>query len=141
MGATDDEVRRAANQELYDRMRAAHNRGDRQAWLSCFTDDVVFEAPYYRSDGPIASGRDAMARTFERMSETFSSIDYEIKRFIPALDPDLVVVEVRGDHEVRANGNHYRNDYLFLVDCRDGRIARIFEYSNPTVYATSVGTS
>jgi len=140
MGATDDKQRQA-NQDLYDRMRSAHNRGDRESWLSCFTDDVVFEAPYYRADGPIASGRDAMAQTFDRMNETFSSIQYEIKRFIPALDPDLVIVEVRGDHEVRSNHNRYGNDYLFLVACRDGKIARIFEYSNPNVYATSVGTS
>jgi len=141
MGTTDDEERRAANHGLYDRMRTAHNAGDREDWLSCFTDDVVFEAPYYRAGGPIASGRAAMGQTFERMAETFSSINYEIKRFIPALDPDLVIVEVRGDHEVRSNHKRYQNDYLFLVDCRDGRIARIFEYSNPTVYATSVGTS
>ena len=122
-------------------MLSAQNAGDRDGWLACFADDVVFEAPYYRHDGPIAAGRDAMGQTFERMVETFATIHYDIKRFIPALDPDLVIVEVGGDNEVRANANHYRNDYLFLVTCRDGLITRMFEYSNPVVYATAVGRS
>ena len=115
MTTAPDDERRRANQLLYERMLSAQNAGDRDAWLSCFADDVVFEAPYYRHDGPIAAGRAAMGQTFARMIETFASIHYDIKRFIPALDPDLVIVEVRGDNEVRANGNHYRNDYLFLV--------------------------
>jgi len=141
MTAAEDDARRQANYRLYERMLSAQNGGDRDTWLLCLADDVVFEAPYYRHDGPIAAGREAMGQTFTRMTETFSSIHYEIKRFIPAVDPDLVVVEVRGDNEVRANGNRYRNDYLFLVECRDGRIARLFEYSNPVVYASAVGGS
>ena len=32
----------------------------------------------------------------------------------------------------------YRNDYLFLVNVSDGLITRIFEYSNPNVYARDV---
>lgn len=138
--ADDDEARRQRNYETYQRMRAAQNAGDRETWLSCFTDDVVFEAPYYRAGGPLASGCDAMARLFDRMNETFTSVHYEIKRFIPAVDPDLVIVEVRGDNVVASNGNHYMNDYLFLVRCRDGKVSHIFEYSNPVVYHAAVGT-
>ena len=138
MSATDNDARRKANHELYARMLAAQNTGDLAGWLDTLAEDVVFEAPYYKADGPLAAGRDAMAGTFARMQETFSSIHYEIKRLIPAVDPDLVIAEVRGDNEVASNGNHYRNDYLFLVDCRDGQIIRIFEYSNPMVYAQAV---
>src|SRR4029453_18433901 len=95
-GTMDDEVRRQANYDTYRRMRAAQNGGDKATWLSCFTDDVVFEAPYYRHDGPLASGIERMAQTFDRMQEVFSSIHYVIKRFIPAVDPDLVIVEGNG---------------------------------------------
>ena len=48
-------------------------------------------------------------------------------------------VEVRGDNEVANSDKRYQNDYLFLVQCRDGKIAHIFEYSNPLVYKTAVG--
>jgi ketosteroid isomerase-like protein len=135
---TDPDARRQQNYETYQRMRVAQNAGDRDGWLACFTDDIVFEAPYYNHDGPLAAGRAAMARVFDRMNETFLSVDYQVKRFIPAVDPDLVIVEVKGDNEVAANHNHYCNDYLFLVQCREGKIARIFEYSNPLVYQSAV---
>jgi ketosteroid isomerase-like protein len=134
----DDEARRQANYELYRRMRAAQNGGDKATWLDCFNDDVVFEAPYYRHDGPLASGRDRMSGMFDRMQEVFSSIHYEVKRFIPAVDPDLVIVEVKGDNAVANSDRRYQNDYLFLVTCHDGRISHIFEYSNPQVYAAAV---
>jgi ketosteroid isomerase-like protein len=134
----EDDARRAANYALYERMQEAQRDGDKDAWLACFTDDVVFEAPAYR-DGPIAKGRDGMARVFDSMQERFSSIHYEIMRFIPAVDPDLVLAEVRGDNAVRNSTSRYRNQYLFIVTCRGGRIAGIYEYSNPSVYADAVG--
>ena len=78
--SVEDEQRRQQNYETYHRMRAAQNDGDRETWLACFTDDVLFEAPFYRDDNsPLASGRDAMARVFDRMKETFSSINYDCR--------------------------------------------------------------
>src|SRR5205814_7851101 len=112
---TDDEARREANFDLYHRMPVAQNSGDKDAWLACFADDVVFEAPYYHPDGPMVSGIDRMAQTFDRMQEIFSSFNYQIKRFIPAVDPDLVIVEVKGDNAVANSDRRYQNDYLFLV--------------------------
>ena len=140
MSSAGNEERRQANYSLYDRLRTAQNVGDRETWLSCLAEDIVFEAPAYSKDGPIASGRDAMGRVFERLTEVFSSLSYEIKRFIPAVDPDLVIVEVRGDNEVASNKQRYRNDYLFLVECRNDKITRIYEYSNPLVYSSAVET-
>jgi ketosteroid isomerase-like protein len=135
-----DDGRRQQNFGTYQRMLSAQNAGELDAFMSCFTDDVVFEAPYYRHDGPLAAGRQAMETLFARMSETFRTIHYEIDGFIPAVDPDLVIAKVRGDNVVAHNGNHYRNDYLFLVRCREAKIAHIFEYSNPLVYQEAVGT-
>jgi ketosteroid isomerase-like protein len=134
----DDVARREANQGLYERMISAQNAKDRAGFLACFDDEVVFEAPYYRSDAPIAQGKVAMGSMFDTLCAKFSSIDYRIKRLIPALDPDLVIAEVRGNNAVAGTDRVYDNDYLFLVDTRGGLISRIFEYSNPTVYARAV---
>jgi hypothetical protein len=83
-----DEARRQSNYETYRRMRTSQNAGDRSGWLDCFTDDVVFEAPYYREDkAPLASGREAMARVFDRMKETFTSVNYQVKRSSPLWTP------------------------------------------------------
>ncbi len=71
------------------------------------------------------------------LMQSFETIDYRIERFIPALDPDLVIAEVAGNNLVAATGKYYRNRYLFLVQCRDGRIAHILEYSNPQVFSAA----
>jgi hypothetical protein len=135
---SESTARRDANFRVYERMLAAQNAKDRDAFLACFADDIVFEAPYYRPDAPIASGKAALGSMFDAMSEKFSSLDYRIKRFIPAVDPDLVIAEVAGDNAVVGTGLRYQNDYLFLIEVHDDEITRIFEYSNPLVYARSV---
>ncbi len=139
MSGSHQDALRQQNFALYERMLKAQNTRDRAGFLSCFAEDVVFEAPAYAKDGkPMAVGRDGMARAFTSMAEIFSSLNYEIQRFIPAVDPDLVVVEVKGDNEVASNKNRYRNNYIFLVTCRKGEIVHILEYSNPTVYSSAV---
>ena len=134
----DDAARREENQCLYERMIKAQNAKDRDGFLACLADATVFEAPAYRPDAPIATGKPAMGAMFDTLCQKFSSIDYQVKRFIPALDPDLVIAEARGNNAVAGSGRVYRNDYLFLVTVTDGLITRIFEYSNPNVYARDV---
>jgi ketosteroid isomerase-like protein len=134
----DDTARRERNQRLYERMIAAQNTKDREGFLACFGAAIVFEAPAYRPDAPIAAGKEAMGAMFDVLCAKFSSIDYQVKRLIPALDPNLVIAEVRGNNAVADTDRVYRNDYLFLVGIKDGLITSIFEYSNPSVYAKDV---
>jgi ketosteroid isomerase-like protein len=134
----DDAARREENQRLYERMIKAQNAKDRAGFLACFDEATVFEAPYYQPDAPLAAGKAAMGSVFDALCERFSSIGYEIKRFIPALDPDLLIVEVRGNNAVAGTDRVYRNDYLFLVSVSGGLITRTFEYSNPNAYARDV---
>jgi ketosteroid isomerase-like protein len=126
---------REANFALYRRMTAALNAKDIEGCCATIAEDVVFEAPAYREPGvPVASGGAAMREMYLGLMQSFETIEYTIERFIPALDPDLVIAEVAGNNLVAATGKYYRNRYLFLVQCRDGRIAQILEYSNPQVF-------
>lgn len=126
---------RESNFALYRRMTAALNAKDIEGCCATIADDIVFEAPAYREPGvPVASGGAAMREMYLGLMQSFETIDYAIDRFIPALDPDLVIVEVSGNNLVAATGKYYRNRYLFLVQCRNGRIAHILEYSNPQVF-------
>jgi ketosteroid isomerase-like protein len=134
----DDAARREENRRLYEQMIRAQNAKDRAGWLACFGEGIVFEAPAYRPDAPVAAGKAAMGAMFDVLCEKFSSIDYQVKRVIPALDPDLVIAEVRGNNAVAGSDRVYRNDYLFLVSISDRLISGIFEYSNPNVYARDV---
>jgi ketosteroid isomerase-like protein len=131
---TDAELRES-NFSLYRRMTAALNAKDIDGCCATIAEDVVFEAPAYREPGvPVASGSAAMREMYLGLMQSFKTIEYTIERFIPALDPDLVIAEVSGNNLVAATGKYYRNRYLFLVQCRDGRIAHILEYSNPQVF-------
>jgi ketosteroid isomerase-like protein len=126
---------RESNFALYRRMTAALNAKDIEGCCATIANDIVFEAPAYREPGvPVASGGGAMREMYLGLMRSFETIDYAIERFIPALDPDLVIVEVSGNNLVAATGKYYRNRYLFLVQCRNGRIAHILEYSNPQVF-------
>jgi ketosteroid isomerase-like protein len=135
---SDDAARREENYRHYERMIKAQNAKDREGFLACLDEAFVFEAPAYRPDAPIATGRAAMGVVFNTLCDKFSSIDYRIRRFIPALDPDLVIVEVRGNNVVAGTSRVYRNDYLFLITVSGALITRIFEYSNPDAYARDV---
>jgi len=133
-------ARREANHALYNRLLAAQNAADAEGFMACLSDDIVFEAPAYSKTGePIANGIDSMRVMFKALTDRFTSFNYQVKRFIPAVDPDLVIVEVKGDNQVAGSDKRYRNNYLFLVGCRDGKITSIFEYSNPQVYDEAVG--
>ena len=129
---------RESNFELYRRMTAALNAKDIEGCCACIADDIVFDAPAYREPGvPVASGGADMRAMYLGLMESFDTIDYRIERFIPALDPDLVIVEVAGNNLVAATGKYYRNRYLFMVQCREGKISHILEYSNPQVFRTA----
>ena len=130
-----DEDLREQNFALYERMTDALNAKDIEGCCACIADDVVFEAPAYREPGvPVAAGATDMREMYLGLMRSFETIDYVIDRFIPALDPNLVIVEVSGNNLVAETGKHYRNRYLFLVGCRDGKIAHILEYSNPQIF-------
>ncbi|HEY3737789.1 MAG TPA: nuclear transport factor 2 family protein [Jatrophihabitans sp.] len=142
MTQAEDEARRTDNFDLVTRLYAAHAAKDADSFSACIADDIVFEAPAYRPDGkPVATGRDEMSRIFQVLCERFTTMEYAIKRFIPAVDPDLVLAEVKGNNLVATNDTYYRNNYLFLITCQDGRIKHIFEYSNPEVYAATAGAN
>jgi ketosteroid isomerase-like protein len=142
MSEVNVEDRRLLNLEVYRRKLAAQNGKDKDAFLDCLADDIVFEAPAYSNDGkPIAAGKAEMARMFDSLTSIFETMEYSLKRVIPAVDPDLVIAEVTGNNLVASNGTRYCNSYLFLATCRAGKIAHIFEYSNPKVYAETAGAS
>lgn len=54
------------------------------------------------------------------------------------LDPDLVIVEVRGDNHLRDRDRHYQNHYIMFLYFRDGLVHRWREFSNPDVYRRAV---
>ena len=131
----DDAARRAANEATTRAMLAAFSAGDPEGQLAHCADDIVYEAPYY---GLVRHGIDAMRSMLGAVTDRFDSVSYVPTAFIAALDPDLVICEVQGDHPVTGRDRRYQNQYLMLMQFRDGKVVHWRELSNPKEYERAV---
>jgi ketosteroid isomerase-like protein len=130
--------RRERNIDQVRRMLAAWSAGDADGLLAGVAEDVTYEAPYYATMG-IKRSKAELAAMLDAVEARFDTVFYGVVDVFPAVDPDLVIVEVRGDHQVKDSPNRYQNHYVMFLRFRDGLVAEWREFSNPDVYRTSVG--
>jgi ketosteroid isomerase-like protein len=117
---------------------AAVGSGDFATFLAGLAEDVVYEAPYYAGFGE-RRGRESIEVMFGGMTERFSQLRYDVVAEYPAVDPNLVIVECRGDNVVIGSGEHYRNHYFMFITFDDAGLIRHWrEISNPDVYRREV---
>ncbi|HEU5308788.1 MAG TPA: nuclear transport factor 2 family protein [Acidimicrobiia bacterium] len=121
--------------ETVRHMLACCSAGDPQGQLDHCAEDVVYEAPYYDLE---RHGKAELATMLAAVQERFDEVSYVLVDDFPTVDPDLVIVEVRGDNRVRGGQQRYRNHYIMFLYFRDGLVARWREFSNPDVYRTAV---
>ncbi|HZP31046.1 MAG TPA: nuclear transport factor 2 family protein [Acidimicrobiia bacterium] len=133
----DADARRARNCEAIRVMLERFSAGDKEGQLAHVDDDIVYLAPYYAEMAP-RRGKAQMRAMLEAVEERFSSILYEVVELFPTTDPDLVVAEVRGDHQVKGAPRRYRNHYVMFMRFRDGKVVEWREFSNPDVYRRAV---
>jgi ketosteroid isomerase-like protein len=89
----------------------------------------------------VKQGKAAMAAMLDSVEQRFSTIYYGVVASYPTVDPDVVIAEVRGDHQVAGSDRHYRNHYVMFLRFRDGRVIEWREFSNPDVYRTATATA
>ena len=116
-------------------MLACFSAGDPQGQLAHCADDIVYEAPYF---GLERHGKAELAAMLTAVQERFDEVSYVVVDDFPTVDPDLVIVEVRGDNRVRGGEQRYQNHYIMFLHFRDGLVVRWREFSNPDVYRTAV---
>jgi uncharacterized protein len=121
--------------EIVRHMLACFSAGDPQGQLDHCADDVVYEAPYYAIE---RHGKAELAAMLSSVQERFDEVSYVVVDDFPTVDPDLVIVEVRGDNRVRGRGQRYQNHYIMFLYFRDDLVVRWREFSNPDVYRTAV---
>lgn len=126
---------REANIAAFHEVLAAVNAGDGGRARPHLDPDVAYRAPYYSLE---VGGADDLVRMFGALGERFDEVSYTVTDVHPALDPDLLFVEARGDHAVRGTDRRYRNTYLLVVRFRDGRIVEWVEHSDPAVFQAAV---
>jgi uncharacterized protein len=137
MSSADDQARRERNCAAVQVMLERFSAGDKEGQLAYVDDDVVYLAPYY-AEMPAKHGKTEMRAMLEAVDERFSSIRYEVVELFPTTDPDLVIAEVRGDHQVKDSPRRYRNHYVMFMRFRAGKVVEWREFSNPDVYRRAV---
>ncbi len=129
---TNEEAAMAA----YDTFRFPE-RGH-EATIAALSDDVVFDCPFYDNFEPRV-GKDvvgAMMRSMDEGSASyFSQQRFPFHQLLATSDPNRFIVEVQGDHVIRATGKPYRNHYFHCLTIEAGQIVRWTEYSNPNEHA------
>jgi ketosteroid isomerase-like protein len=126
-----DSERRNRNIQAVRETMAAINAVDGAALGRHLADDVSYEGPYYNLH---VVTKDRLVAMFTGLITRFDALDYQITEVYPALDPDLIIFEVKGDNPVKDSPKRYQNHYIFFAWFRDGKIARWLEFSNPKVY-------
>lgn len=133
---TEMATRRQRNEEVVRSLLAAVNAVTGDTQHPVLADDISYEAPYYGLD---VRGREQLIGMFNGLSSRFDPIDYQLTEIFPALDPDLVIFEVRGNHQVKDSTKRYQNHYImFVYFGADGKIQRWVEFSNPKVYEAAL---
>jgi ketosteroid isomerase-like protein len=118
----DDNKRIAA--DLFARFSA----GDIQGALDLMTDDVTWLIAGKPELNPAAGvyDKERLRRLFHRM---FAQLEGGLAMTATGYvaEGDRVAVEVTSRGDLR-NGRQYRQQYHFLIVCRDGKIATVREY-------------
>ena len=106
----------------------AFSRGDPDAWLEYWADDVDYRAVEGALDdlGPI-HGKDAYRAYVQDWFDTFDNLKLEPIELLAAGEDEVIAV-VRGSGRARLSGIETDLKFAVLYTFRDGKIARGREY-------------
>jgi len=105
---------------------AAIGRGDREALLALVAEDIEWIIP--GEDWPLAGSRHGHAGLADLLETASKSIETstEPREFVAQGDRVLVVGFARG--KVKATNKTFKDDWIFAITVRDGRLTSIREY-------------
>lgn len=116
------------NKQLAKELFTRFSANDFCAALDLLSDDATWLIPgkpeQIRTAGMYDKAR--LGRLFERMQALLASaLQMTVKGMLA--EGDCVAVEVESQADLK-NGRKYRQQYLFWIECREGKIARVREY-------------
>ncbi|MCC6435208.1 MAG: nuclear transport factor 2 family protein [Acidimicrobiales bacterium] len=126
---------------LIDDYYAALAKGDRARLLELLAPDAVWippaSAPIGTTEGAEAIAEALGATIVKQMFDLKKPFKLEIRRIV--VDGDVAVVQQRLTATAKATGLDYDNQYCWVYEVRDGRIAHIEEYADTLVAARIMG--
>ena len=115
---------------------------DNAQWQTLIADDLLWELVYAPSIGHPArlSGRQEVVgfvTWFLGAVENFRFFDL---RVYPLADPETAVAEVKAEARIKPTGRTYRQEYVFFLRAKGGKIAHLREYFDPVRAAKAMDT-
>jgi ketosteroid isomerase-like protein len=115
---------------------------DKAGIMSILAEDFTLEIPYNilgtNDFSDSWSGLEAADANYDNTFRKIEVLQYDELEFMQCTDPGIAFAEGLGVMTM-ANGNPYRNRYVFRFDTANGKIKRIREYLNPITSALSFG--
>jgi hypothetical protein len=113
--------------------------GDRARLIELLADDVCWQVPACFADRAPPTGRDAIATQLAgRGAGVYDPATFEITPRCIIADGDTAAARHRLTAMTLA-GVPYDNEYCWVFTCRDGRIARLEEYTDTLTLARAWG--
>ena len=115
---------------------------DNAQWQTLIADDLVWELVYAPSIGHPArlSGREEVVRHVTWFLGAVENFRFFDLRVYPLADPEAAVAEVNAEALIKATGRLYRQEYVFFLRAKDGKIAHLREYFDPVRAAKAMNT-
>jgi ketosteroid isomerase-like protein len=117
----------------------AFEKMDHAAIVSCFDDNAVLVIPFDVDGEPdpwfTFTGHSEIAGYWNNAVTTLSRISLTSPLLTVSDDGSTVFCEAVGDMILAANGDEYRNIYVFKFVVENSKIVRLLEYANPVVAA------
>ena len=115
---------------------------DNAQWQTLIADDLLWELVYAPSIGHPArlSGREEVVRHVTWFLGTVENFRFFDLRVYPSADPEAAVAEVKAEALIKATGRTYRQEYVFFLRAKGGKIAHLREYFDPVRAAKAMDT-
>ena len=106
---------------------------DNAQWQTLIADDLLWELVYAPSSGHPArlSGREEVVRHVTWFLGAVENFRFFDLRVYPSADPEAAVAEVKAEALIKATGRTYRQEYVFFLRAKGGKIAHLREYFDP----------
>lgn len=117
----------------------AFGRGDLEAALEPFADDIEWEGPNYESlpGGGTHRGRDAVAGVLEEITKQWETFQVSPDEFIEGGETVVVLGHLEG--RARSTGNEVKAPFVHVWRLSGGRARRIQVLTDTAVVADALG--
>jgi len=115
---------------------------DNAQWQMLISDDLLWELVYAPSIGHPArlSGREEVVRHVNWFLGAVENFRFFDLRVYPSTDPEAAAAEVKAEALIKTTGRTYRQEYVFFLRAKGGKIAHLREYFDPVRAAKAMDT-